>query len=84
LFLCTKIFTKIIRLSYNYIIKIRIKKINNNLECILINNIDLYQYFTRSFNLLTTNFTLDLLAIDKAIAKLLELIKNFNIDFNFN
>jgi len=40
--LYTKIFTKTIELSCNYIIKIKIKKINNNLESILISNIDLH------------------------------------------
>lgn len=40
--------------------------------------------YIRSLNLSTTNFISDLSIIDKALAKLLETIKNLYIDINFN
>jgi len=82
--LYTKIFSKTIELFCNYTIKTRIKKINYKLEYILINNINLYLYFTKSSSLLTTNFILNFLIIDKTIVKLLELIKNLNINLDLN
>lgn len=80
----TKIFIKTIELFCNYTIKTSIKKINYNLEYILINNKNLYLYFTKSSSLLTTNFILKYSTIDKAIIKLLELTKNLNIDLDLN
>ncbi len=48
--ICTKIFTKTIKLSCNYIIKIKIKikTIKNKLEYIFIEDVDLYWYFKKS------------------------------------
>jgi len=83
LFLYIEIFTKTIKLSCNYAIKTRIKKIKNNLERIIIDNIDIYWYFKKLFNLSTTNFILDLSTINKTIAKLLESIKNIDLNQSF-